>query len=485
MVIFGGTLAVQTVAFLRQLVIASAFGVDRAMDLYVLVFTVAAAVGFSLGTVMENATVPLLVQRLEKGDRDGFRQIALRVLLIGAALGLAAAAVFLMAVPLVARFVTTGLSAGEQAAMAALAWWFVPWVVIAAPYFAVGSLLKAESRFRRFMAAEFSVTVVSLAVVWLWRPGVHAIPMAYAAGYAIALVTMLPGLPVARRLSHRSTGQSWGVFRQIARFGAVGQVATLIALVDRFLASHLPAGAIAAGSYSVLITGQASALLAFREAYMVPLSEAERRAEKLERMLAGLLMLAVPAAFFLSARAERVVGVLLERGRFDAAAVTLAASMLALQAATIPVGAILLPVYRTLQIIGRMRFAGTIMLFNASAYLAIGSVLIFGYGLGLAGYLIASVATAHLTFLLAFLQLRIAGVAVGLWKPLAFGAYAAAASAAGLWAGGAVAIEGPRLLLLAKDVAIFGAVYGAACLVILGPLRRLAGALRPAGSSFG
>jgi putative peptidoglycan lipid II flippase len=480
LVVFSGTLAVQAVAFLRQLVIASAFGVDRAMDLYVLVFTVASVIGFSLGSVMENATVPLLVQRLEAADRAGFRQIALRVVIIGVLLGVAAAAAFLLAVPLVARYVTTGLSAPERQAMVDLSWWFTPWVLIATPYYAVGSILKAGSRFRRFMAAELLVTIVSLAVVLVWRPGVYALPLAYAAGYGAALLTMLPGLPVARALGERDTGRSWGVLRQIARFGAVSQIGALGALADRFLASHLPAGAIAAGSYAQLIAGQASALLSFREAFMVPLSEADRRAEKLERMIAGLLVLAVPCAIFLSARAESVVSVLLERGRFDRAAVALAAEMLALQAAAIPVGAVLLPVYRTLQIIGRMRFAGAILLFNALANLAIGSILMFGLGLGLTGYLAAAVLASHLTFAVAIVQLRIAGVRFGLAKPLFYAGYAAAASVAGLWLGQAVAFDAPRLVVLLKDAALFGVACLGAGLAIWRPLKRLVGTLRPA-----
>lgn len=483
MVVFGGTLAVQAVAFLRQLVIASAFGVDRSMDIYVLVFTVASIVGFGLGAVMENATVPLLVQEKTSGDRDGFRQIALRVLILAGGLGLAASLVLLAAVPIAARVVTTGLSPTERSAMADLAWWFTPWVAVSIPYFAVGSLLKADSRFRRFMIAEVTVTVVSLGILLIWRPGVHAIPLAYAGGYAVALLTMLPGLPVARKLNDRASGRSWGVLRQIGRFGAVAQVGTLGALSDRFLASHLPVGAIAAGSYSGLITGQVGALLSFRDAYMVPLSEPDGRAEKLERMMGGLLLLSVPCAIFLSARADLVVGVLLGRGRFDGAAVALAAEMLSLQALALPASALVLPIYRTLQIIGRMRFASYLLLVAAATNLAVGSLLMFGFEMGLRGYLFASLAAAHATFILAFAQMRMAGVALNLTKPLAFALYAGSASLVGLWVGSRIAPDVPMAVRLATDAAAFACVLALASAAIRGPLKRLIG--REGASSSG
>ena len=481
LIVFSGTLAVQAVAFVRQLVIASAFGVDRAMDIYVLSFTVATVVGFGLGAVIDSAAVPMLVQRLERGDRDGFRQIATRVLLIGIALGLTAALVFLAVVPIVANFVTVGLGPSEKAAMSALALWFAPWVAISAPFYAAGSLVKTEGRFRRFMIAEVLVTLVSLIILWFWRPGVHAIPVAYGAGYALAFITLLPGLPLTWPLKRHEDGRTKLVLGQITRFGAVAQVGTLGALADRFLASHLPAGAIAAGSYSALITGQTAALLGFREAYMVPLSESDRRAERLERMLSGLLMLSVPCAFFLSVHAQPVVSVLLERGRFDSAAVTLAAQMLAVQAIGIPVSVLILPLYRTLQILGRMQLAGFLLFASAVANLTLGAILMFGFNLGLRGYLLALLVGAHITFAIACLLVRHAGLKIDLGQPALFTAYASVSSAAGLLAGTAIEIDAPRFVLLAKDAVVFAVVYAIACLAILKPLRRLAGPFRALG----
>jgi putative peptidoglycan lipid II flippase len=472
-VVFGGTLAVQIIAFLRQLVIAAAFGTDRAMDLYLLVFSIASVIGFGLGTVMENATVPLLVSRLEKNDREGFGQIGLRVILIGFALGIVATVMFLLAVPLVARFVTTGLSETEREMMQALSWWFIPWILISVPYYAIGSLLKAESRFRRFMLAEIIVTIISLLIIFCWHPGVYAIAIAYGAGYGIALLSMVPGLPVPLRFSIRQSGQSWGVVRQITRFGAVNQVSTLGLLVDRFLASYLPSGAIAATSYASLMTGQVSALLSFREAFMVPLSGEHGRERKLERMITGLLMLAIPCAIFLSLHAEAVVSILLERGRFDRNAVTLAASILALQAVALPVSVILLPMYRMLQILDRMRFAGYLLLISACMTLVIGSVLMFGFGLGLTGYLLTSLIVAYLTCVVAVVQLRLAGIRLKPGIPLAFALYASTASAVGIWVGQQWVIDAQPFLTLLKNGLVFSCVYGLACLAIFKQLKRI------------
>ncbi len=49
----------------------------------------------------------------------------------------------------------------------------------------------------------------------------------------------------------------------------------------------------------------------------------------------------------------------------------------------------------------KMRFAGFLMLVSSLAGLVLGSILMFGLGEGLRGYLLAQVIVLHLTFLAA------------------------------------------------------------------------------------
>jgi peptidoglycan biosynthesis protein MviN/MurJ (putative lipid II flippase) len=62
---------------------------------------------------------------------------------------------------------------------------------------------------------------------------------------------------------------------------------------------------------------------------------AENRAERLERALCGLVLLAVPAASFMVVAATRLLTIALERGAFDAAATAQSAFFLAAQALTV------------------------------------------------------------------------------------------------------------------------------------------------------
>jgi putative peptidoglycan lipid II flippase len=464
-VVFGGTLAVQIIAFLRQLIIASAFGIDRTMDLYLLVFSVATVTGLTVGTVMENASVPALVSRLEERDEAGFQQVALRILMIGAAFGLAAALLFLILVPPFASLALTGLTEAERAEMVRLSFWFVPWILISVPFYAVASLLKAKRRFRRFMAAEVIITLVSAGLLLVWRPGVHAIAVAYGLGYTVGLISMLPGLGLVYRLEGRGGGTSWGVLRQTSRFLAASQFSTFGMLADRFLASHLPGGAIAAGSYASLITGQTSALLGFRDAFMVPLSEAASRSQKFERVLIGLVLLSVPPAAFLAMEAHTIVSILLERGRFDRAATDLTALMLTIQAFAIPSGAVALPMFRMLQILNRMRMIAAFYLSGACFMLLFGSIAIFGLKLGIAGYAAAATAASVSTMLLVATMVHIAGVRPDWLRLLRYGAFAVVVALAG-WLAVRQLPPAPSLFLGllfhgAAFAVVFALAYGA------------------------
>jgi putative peptidoglycan lipid II flippase len=472
-VVFGGSLLVQLFAFLRQLVIAAAFGIDRAMDLYLLVFAVATVTSFSIGAVVENAAVPMLVARRDARDSRGFGEIANRVLALSLALAAAAGLVFLAAVPLFARFVAVGLGEGERAAMAGLAFWFLPWVMIAVPYYALGSLHKAQGRFRRFMTAEVLVTLVSLAIIWSWRPGVHAIAIAYAAGYGAGFLTMIPASGLDPRLRPLLGSAGRGIRRQMLRLLATNQIGTLGMLADRFLVSQTPAGVIAAGSYATLISGQVGALLGFRDAYMVPLSSPEGRDMKLERMIIGLLMLSVPVAAFLWWQAAPVVSVLLERGRFDRAAVDVTATMLRFQALLIPSSAIWLPMYRVLQILDRMRLLAWLLFANAAVLLVAGVALVVVLRLGLAGYLLALVLAGYASLVIIATQIHLAGVRLDWRRIAAYASYATAASAAAAALGGLAAGASHPFAALVLAGVVFCAAYLACCLPIAGRLKSI------------
>jgi putative peptidoglycan lipid II flippase len=463
--VFTGTLAVQVFAFLRQIVIASAFGVDRAMDIYVMVFAVATIAAFALSGIIENAAVPMLVGRLEAKDEAAFRTVATRIVLLGVGVGLLCCVAFTVGVPLFAYGVAWGLSADDKRQMLEIAPWFLPWVFLAAPFYALGSILKAEQRFKRFLVAEIAVTIISMLVLLVWRPHVGAIAMAYGIGYGVGLLVMLQAVSLNLVGGAWKAGASLGIRRQLWRLFAANQVGSLNVAADRFLQSFLPAGAIAASSYAALISGQASALLGFRDAFMGPLSKAEGKTAKLERILIGLAMLSVPAAMFISWHAQAIVSVLLERGRFDRSASVLAGLILQYMALGIVPSALNLPMFRLLQILDRMRFTAYVLLAGVIFNLAFGIVLIFALKFGILGYVWSMLLAAVCTITVTATLLARAGVTPNWLRIAGYSLYALAASIAAAMATRLTPDFGHAIVNLAASALVFGvaiaATYGA------------------------
>jgi putative peptidoglycan lipid II flippase len=473
LLVFGGSLVVQALAFIRQIVIAAAFGLDRAMDLYVMVFAVATITAFALSNIIENAAVPLLVRELDAGDRARFRTVATRVVLLGFGIGIISALVFGLAVPVFAHVVALGLTPDDRAAMADIAPWFIGWVLLAAPYYAIGSVLKAERRFRRFFVAEIIVTLVSMGILLVWRPHVGAIAVAYGLGYGVGLLAMLAGVPLALGGGAWRKGASLGIRRQLSRLFVANQAGSLTVLIDRFLQSFLPTGGVAAASYASLISMQASGLLTFRDAYMGPLSLSDGRTQKLERVMIGLAMLSIPSAVFISAHAEPIVSVLLERGRFDRAASTLAGAMLQVQAIAIVSATLLLPLFRLLQILDRMRFTAYVLLMGAVALLLFGSAFVIGLGLGPVGYALALVASSFVTLFYAIWLTARAGVTPNWPRVASYAVFAATVSVVAALVSRMVPEMSWRVLTLGLSALVFSAMVLLAYGAIHARLRRI------------
>jgi peptidoglycan biosynthesis protein MviN/MurJ (putative lipid II flippase) len=126
-------------------------------------------------------------------------------------------------------------------------------------------------------------------------------------------------------------------------------------------------------------------LLTFREIYVVSLSEIERRDEKLERLIIGLLMVAVPLAGFVAIMAREIVEILFQRGHFDGAATALTTSILQIAAFGLIPAAVTNPLARMLQIVDRVGLIHVIYLSNVIFLGAFGYLFIGLWGLGVQG----------------------------------------------------------------------------------------------------
>ena len=368
----GVSLVVQVLAFLRQIMIAAYFGISRDFDIYVMVYSLSMFVVFTFSNIFESIAVPHLVRRRETEGDEAARLLAIAILRVSCVLGVAVSVLFVIATPLLAPVMATGFSPDDRARLTWLVWYFLPWTLTSLPFYAAAAAHKSAWRFSRVFMAEIVVVAVSIGVLSVWHDNIHVLPLAYAAGYGVGFILLAFGADLWRWVGGRLPSVR-SVVRNIAELYLANQIGNVAGVVDRHIQSFVPPGGVAAINYSSQIVASLGSLLTFREIFVIPLSVEADRAQRLERLINGMVLLAAPLAGFMVCFATEVVTLLLQRGRFDAEATMLTSQVLQIAALSIVLGVVLTPLARMFQIVDRIAYTQVMY-----GWIAI-STLIFGY----------------------------------------------------------------------------------------------------------
>jgi putative peptidoglycan lipid II flippase len=423
-------------ALLRQLLIAAYFGVSRDLEIYLFAYSVANWVVFAFGASLDSVVVPHLVRIRESEGMETSRAFAAAIFRASCLLGLATGLLMIAVMPLLAPIMATGFSPAERSELAGLTWYFLPWAFFYLAYYGAATWHKSVWRFNRVFTAEITIGVVTVLSLVLVHDNVTRLPLAYAAGNAVGLLCLLPGAGLIR---HAAWGRKVGdMLRDSAKYYFSSQTGSVSGLTDRHFQSLLPPGGIAAIGYaSQLVTGLSSLIL-MREIFIVPLSSHVGRAEKLERLIIGLLLLSVPAAGITSCFAHEIVEILFQRGHFDAAAAELTAQVLRFTIWTLVATAITMPLYRMFTIIGRIHLIQVYFLSLALFYAVLGTLFIGWLDMGMSGIISMYLASSILSCIVMAWLIRRCGVALRWWRigryflfALAVTAFAAAAALGG------------------------------------------------------
>ncbi|HHY47193.1 MAG TPA: murein biosynthesis integral membrane protein MurJ [Firmicutes bacterium] len=345
-VVAAGAVLSKCLGFLREMVIASRFGASSHVDAYVvaqgLPGLLFATVGAALGTVV----IPMFTaRRVSGGDEAAFRMartiwnsvvlLALLVVVAGE-----------LATPWVIRVVAPGFTGQIFLESVVLARILMPAVLFTGVGLLARGMLNALQHFSTPAFADPAQNIIVIGSVltlgaWL---GIRGLAIGTLIGMGMQLFMLLPAL--VRRGFRLGVEIDWRL-PELRRMWVLAipviigsSVGTINALVDRMLASGLPAGNIAAMNYATRI--YTLPLVFFGSAISTVLypTMTEFAAEKsnagmahsimrglrfsafgLLPMTAGLVVLSVP-----------ITRVVYERGAFNPQATTLTAGVMAMYA---------------------------------------------------------------------------------------------------------------------------------------------------------
>jgi putative peptidoglycan lipid II flippase len=328
--------------YLRNLIIAWAFGTSGAMDAYHAASGVISLFAGSIGIAVESSVLPEMerVRKESGGDprriRSLFAVIAWITLLIT---GLLCAA-FVIAPGVLVKFLASGFDEERVRMGALMLWWLSPFamVTIFRPLADVWALFT--ERFTVAAVCGLSFNFIAIPALLLLRPviGPYAVAACMSVGQvAIFVIFMLalggipmrvaPSLVSRESLSRISVNALYSVL--------ISSSGTLYTIVDKYFASSLPVGSVAAISYGGVLLGMintvALAPISFFLAKISRLVTAEpEMGEEMTKQCAAISFAYIlPIGFFSAVIAEPIVSLVFGWGNFDERSIAMTATCLA------------------------------------------------------------------------------------------------------------------------------------------------------------
>lgn len=333
-------LSSKPLGYLRMLITAWMFGTSAGMDAFHMAGSIVALFAGTISSAMESAVLPEL-ERLRSGEggpeasRSLFALVTWIVLFLVALL----CAAFAIAPGVLIRFFASGFDDERIRIGAAMLWWLTPFAVVTM----LRPLLEVWAMFReRYTLSSISGSIfnfIAIPALLLSAPaiGVYAVAFSMSLGHLCTLLLFffaLGGLPLAWKGS-AALRRSLAQVLQNATFAMVLVGAgTLLTVVDKYFASRLPEGSVAAISYAGSIVGILALLISnplgfflakISRAVAEAPAEASRMAQQAISLVAAYFM---PVALLTAAVSTSLISLIYGWGSFDARSVQMTALVL-------------------------------------------------------------------------------------------------------------------------------------------------------------
>ncbi|HEY8488047.1 MAG TPA: murein biosynthesis integral membrane protein MurJ [Thermaerobacter sp.] len=318
--------------FGREMALAAVFGASDVSDAYTISFSIPGVLFVAFGTAITTVMVPMLAAHRGRGDLDRFRRLAWTLFHTLLLLLLVLLAVAMAGAGGLVRLFAPGF-AGEQFELARrLTLIMLPGIVFMGMEGWMEGVLNASKRFTAPAAASIPMNLVLIAGTWFLgsRYGVEAVAWATLAGFASQLLLQWGAL--------RRAGVGYLPVLELGdpelAVAARRTVPVLLAtvtrqasqVVNRALASGLPAGSAAALSFAYRVYQLPLGLLAIPLVTVLYPEMAEQGSQQRMKALSATLNRALRLLTFIMAPLtvgtlllrEEVTALIYQRGAFDA-----------------------------------------------------------------------------------------------------------------------------------------------------------------------
>ncbi len=339
---------------IREIFVASVFGAGGQVDAFVLAVSLTTAVS-GIGSSLSAALVPTLRRVVIADGSSDAADLAGGVVTIALAVSLLVALVLFVAPVEVLDLVAPSVPEPTLRLAARLVRWLAGLVVAVNLFFVLTGVYHAMEHFKAPAVLDLSSNVLVLASLVVLSPalGIQALPIGLILGTGTVAIAI--GMPL---LARRLVSFGWGSLdRRLREVVALSAPVLLwdvlwqtVPIVENFFGAGLAVGSLSALGYARRLSFLVVSLVAVNVSRAVfPVFSrlvAEGRRGEAHDLLAGLyrqcVLIFVPVSVLLMLLSPDAVGLVFERGAFDAHAADLTARVLVFYAAGL-VPAVALP----------------------------------------------------------------------------------------------------------------------------------------------
>jgi putative peptidoglycan lipid II flippase len=365
-VIYVITMLSKILGYLRTLIVAWAFGTGAGMDAFHVANGIISLFAGSVGQTLENVVLPEIVRvRETTGDVPACRQIAafMSCLLIPLT-ALFCVAVFIAPGVLIGFF-ASGFDAERVRMGASMLWWLLPFAAITMykPMLDLWALFTGRFTLSAICSSVYNLVAIPTLLLGIPMIGVYSVGLSTSLGNGVAFALFaaaLGGVPLVWRMKDFPWRSIARIAKNFVFMMIIIAASTIFVIVDRYFASRLPGGSVAAISYAAgimsIVSLAATSPMSFflSRISSLAVSSADESRRTVESTLALALAYFIPAGVFLMVSAKPLIALVYGWGNFDARSVGMTSTCLSAYSVSFAVSISATVIYRYAQALQRL-----------------------------------------------------------------------------------------------------------------------------------
>jgi putative peptidoglycan lipid II flippase len=335
------SLANKPLGYARTLWVAWAFGTSPGMDAFHLASGIVAFFAGSIGSTLENTVLPEILRlKDESGGNDASRSAMAMVSSFMLLLTALLVSAMIIAPGMFIKFFARGFDQERVIMGARMMLWLTPLAAVSMyrPILDIWATFTERYTLLSLVSTVFNFVAIPSLILSAPLIGVYSTAFSVSAGHLVLFVMFLlfmRGIPFAWRPSAALKDSAFRICKNSACLTAIIAASSLYVIVDKYFASNLPSGSVAAISYAAMTIGFMTSIAGVSMNFFlskitkIAASDPLKAKHAMETSIALSLAYLFPVSAFITASSDAVVSVIFGWGRFDARSVSMTSTCLA------------------------------------------------------------------------------------------------------------------------------------------------------------